>query len=429
MSLCVKPFASMNSLFSNSRRTLFLVFFVALLTRGAFILTQQNGFYFPDSLQYSQAAVNLLTVGELGANYDRAPAYPVFLAVVYFLFGESIFAIRIVESFMGALLALILAALGRRIAGETVGALAGLIWAVYPMGIFIAGLVYPTNLTAMLLACGVWCALPATHEELSPKGVFSAGLFFGLAALAIPVALLTILVVATWVFFRARYSRVLLTSFFLLGTAVSLGPWTARNFLIYGQLVPIQANFEQQFPRMATRETKSTENPVNEMFRRPDLYANHFGRNFLRFWELYPSGIKMGDQDYRDKLYAKDSRVVKETIYTPNRLINAVSILSTGPIFVFALLGTAAMCLRRDLRRALSIFWITTLSFAVGYAFFFAKIRYRIPVEPFLIILSAYGINAAYAMLSACFIWSRNRTGRSSLVDQPKARPERPYAG
>jgi CHASE2 domain-containing sensor protein len=111
----------------------------------------------------------------------------------------------------------------------------------------------------------------------------------------------------------------------------------------------------------------------------------------------------MNDQDYRDELHANDSRIVKETIYTDNRLINAVSILSTGPVFFFALLGTIAMWLRRDLRRPLSILWIIALSFAVGYGFFWGKMRYRLPVEPYVIILSAYGIHAAYAMISTRF--------------------------
>src|SRR5262245_46282512 len=128
----------MNAFFSNWRRTLFLIFFLALLMRGAFILTQQDGFYFPDSLVDSQTAVKLLSVGEFGANYDGAPGYPVFLAAVYLLFGDSIFAVRVVEGAMGAFLALIMAAVGRRVGGEIVGALAGIIWAVYPLGIFIA---------------------------------------------------------------------------------------------------------------------------------------------------------------------------------------------------------------------------------------------------------------------------------------------------
>ena len=49
----------------------------------------------------------------------------------------------------------------------------------------------------------------------------------------------------------------------------------------------------------------------------------------------------------------------------------------------------------KNLRRELSLLWIMALSFAVGYAFFNGKIRYRVPVEPYLIILSAYGIHAS----------------------------------
>ena len=124
----------MNAFFSNWRRTVFLIFFLALLTRVAFILTQQDGFYFPDSLIYSQTAVKLLSAGEFGADFGLAPGYPVFLAAVYWLFGESIFAIRVVESVIGALLAVIMAQVGRRVGGEIVGALAGIIWAVYPLG-------------------------------------------------------------------------------------------------------------------------------------------------------------------------------------------------------------------------------------------------------------------------------------------------------
>ena len=387
----------------NWRHTSFLVFLLAFLVRGAFILTQQDGFYFPDSLVYSQTAVSLLSVGEFGANYDRAPAYPVFLAAVYWLFGESILAIRVVESFMGAFLAIVMAALGRRVGGEIVGILAGIMWAVYPMGIFIAGLVYPTGLAVMLLACGVWCMLPARQEELSGKGVFSGGVFLGLAALTIPVALLTIIVAAAWVFYWARQSRLFLALLLFLGAGVTIVPWTARDFLVHRQLVPVESSFKRYLPQIVTTETRLQDNGVNPILLRLELYAVHFGRNFVEFWELYPSRIQMSDQGYRNKLHAKDSQIVKETIYSPNQLINAVSILSVGPIFLCALLGTVAMWLRRDRWRELSLLWVMVLSFAVGYAVFVGKIRYRVPVEPYLIILSAYGVHAAYAVISARF--------------------------
>jgi len=402
----------MNLFLSNWRRTALSIFFLALLTRGVFIATQQDGFYFPDSLLYSRTAVNLLSAGEFGADFGLAPGYAVFLAAVYFVFGDSILVIRVVESVMGALLAVIMAAVGRRVGGEIVGALAGIIWAVYPLGVFVAGLVYPTGFAAFLLACGVWCVLPAKHEELSAKGVFSGGLFLGLAALTITVALLTIVVVAAWVFYWARHSRVFLAAVFLLGAALSLAPWTARNFLVHGRLILIQANVEEHLPaprretpdgKIVISEANDRNEVLNAIWSRPDLYVVRLRRNFMYFWELYPSRMIMSNQDYRDELHAIESRVVKETIYTQNSLVTAVSILSTGPIFVFALLGTVAMWPRRDVRRELSILWIMVLSFALGYTFFSGKIRYRIPVEPYLIILSAYGIHATWSMISGRF--------------------------
>ena len=130
------------------------IFIIALLIRGVFILSLQDGFYFPDSVEYSQAAINLLTSGQLGESYHRPPGYPVFLAGVYLFFGKSMLAVRMVESVMGALLAVLIALIGKRL-GREVGALAGALWSIYPIGVFVAGLVYPTQIAAFLLAVGI----------------------------------------------------------------------------------------------------------------------------------------------------------------------------------------------------------------------------------------------------------------------------------
>jgi hypothetical protein len=73
--------------FGHWARTLGLVFVSALLVRVIFTLTLQEGFYFPDSIDYSNAANNLITHGEFGDNYNRPPGYPIFLAAIYSLFG------------------------------------------------------------------------------------------------------------------------------------------------------------------------------------------------------------------------------------------------------------------------------------------------------------------------------------------------------
>ena len=389
----------MTLLVSSWHRALLLIFVLALLTRGFFIGTQQDGFYFPDSISYSRTAVNLIEYGEFGATFGRAPAYPVFIAAVYALFGESIFAIRAVESVMGAFLAVIIAVLGRRAGGELNGALAGGIWAVYPMGVFIAGLVYPTGLAAMLLACGVWCLLPDELEELSAKGVFAAGIFFGLATLAIPVGLLTIIVVAAWVFYWSRRRRMVMACLLLFGAALALGPWTLRNFAVHGKLVAVQANIDRHTPKILIADKKDSGDDWNSITRRLDAFAAHLGMQFIHFWELYPDRIKMSRPRHRENWKQKDSRVVTSTIFSPGGLINMISIVSTGPVFLFAILGTGIMWFRREVQRHVSLFWAMILSFAIGYAFFVGRIRYRIPIEPYIIIVSAYGLASTWYVL------------------------------
>ena len=390
---------------SNWCRTLLFIFILALLTRGAFISTQQDGFYFPDSTIYSGAAVNLLKTGDLGASYVRAPGYPVFLAALYAFFGESILAVRIVESFMGAFLAIIIAVIGRRAGGEVVGALAGIIWSIYPLAVFIAGLVYPTGLATTFLACGLWCALPASKQEFSAKRIFFAGLFFGFAAVTIPVVLLTIVVLAVWVLYWARHSRFLLASLLLLGSALPLAPWTARSFVVHGQAIAIRPSVDRHLPRIRTGESNDPDDKIRAILQSPDLYLVNFGKEFLRFWELYPDRIKMSQTGYRENWHEKDSRVVSSTIYSPNLLINIISILTIGPVFLFALLGAATMWLRRERRRDLSLFLMTIFSFAVGCSLFVGRLRYRIPVEPYIIILSAYGLAEAYEYFSQRYNW------------------------
>ena len=74
---------SIRAVFQNWCRTLVSVFITALLIRVGFVLTLQDGFYFPDSIVYSSEAVSLITNGELGNTYDRPPGYPVFLAAIF----------------------------------------------------------------------------------------------------------------------------------------------------------------------------------------------------------------------------------------------------------------------------------------------------------------------------------------------------------
>jgi 4-amino-4-deoxy-L-arabinose transferase-like glycosyltransferase len=408
----------LRSVFGNWRRTLLSIFVVALLIRSVFVLSLQDGFYFPDSVQYSRAAINLLTNGELGESYHRPPGYPVFLASIYLFFGESILAVRMVESIMSALLAVIIALIGKRIGGQTTGAIAGILWSIYPLGVFIAGLVYPTNLLTVLLACGVLCFLPDSQQEFSPKRLFAAGVLWGLATLAIPVVLATIGAIGLWLLYWGRVNRLRLVSLLVLGAALVVLPWTIRDFYVYGRVVLVEPRVVQHLPIMRSAEGELRSRKVEAIVNYPGEFAVRFARQFLHFWNPSPDRLAMDRPEYREQRHQQDQRVVKDTIFSANDLINAVSVLSTGPLFLFAIIGTVAMCVEQKRRRDVSLLWALILSFAVIYSIFVTRTRYRIPIEPYITILSAYGLKMAWSMLAVRFESGAPR--RSDPLESPK---------
>jgi 4-amino-4-deoxy-L-arabinose transferase-like glycosyltransferase len=387
-----------------------VVFFTALLIRSIFVLTLQDGFYFPDSVHYSRAASNLIANGELGGHYNRPPGYAVFLAAIYVLFGNSILTVRLAESVLGALLAVLTAVIGKRIGGTIVGAGAGILWSVYPLGVFIAGLVYPTGLLTFLLALGLLCFLPNSQPEVSPKRVFVAGLLWGVGALTTPVVLATVGVMAVWLIYWRSADGFKLASLLVLGAGLVLVPWTVRDYRAYGRLVVVEPRAMQHLPRLGTPDPELNDTKVQAIINNPGEFAVRFGSEFLHFWTLYPDRVKMSDPEYRDRMHSRYSRVVRETIFTSNNLIMIIGILSTGPLFLMAILGTASMWVREQ-RRDLCLLWGTILSFAVTYSFFYTQTRYRIPVEPYIVILSAYGL-----VHTGTFCWT--------IYRQPESRAE-----
>ena len=174
-----------------------------------------------------------------------------FLAGIYLLLGENILAVRMVESVWALSWPSAIALIGRRVGGETVGIIAGLLWSIYPIGVFIAGLVYPTGLLATLLACGVLCILPDSHQEFSPRRLFAAGVILGLAALTVPVVVVTIGVLGFWLmYWSSSMKRV---SLLFLGAALVIAPWIIRDFYVYDRVVLVEPRVGEHLPACAVR--------------------------------------------------------------------------------------------------------------------------------------------------------------------------------
>ena len=70
-----------------------LIIFAGLFVRMAFVSFYPQHDVTHDAAEYDHIALTLLTTGEY-VSFQRAPLYPVFLAIIYKLFDHSYLAVR-----------------------------------------------------------------------------------------------------------------------------------------------------------------------------------------------------------------------------------------------------------------------------------------------------------------------------------------------
>ncbi len=192
-----------------------------------------------DALQYHSIALNLVSGHGYAMVPDvptsmRSPVYPVFLTVIYTLFGPDYHYAFYVQALLNALLVFPLFWFARRVSGSSlVGVCAAGLFAVHT-SFYLVGYMYAENLIVWLGMGFVFCL----YAILSGQGHrlrFSllAGLCAGLMGLTKPeyalLGVATLLFALLWPTARA-YWRI-----WLLVSVVSLlvvGSWQLRNFVV-----------------------------------------------------------------------------------------------------------------------------------------------------------------------------------------------------
>lgn len=175
----------------------------------------------------------------------RAPLYPTFLAIVYFIFGQEFsrfFYARLVQAiFLGAPLApltyLVAKQFSFEVKDEKIEKISAWIVACYPML-----LVYPLglgteNLFFVLLLLSFLFLLKSIQQPTALYSLFS-GLFLALTALTrsviLPFAGLALLYL---IYLHRKKAMIAFISFVLLIT-----PWIIRNSLLHGKLTGIETS-------------------------------------------------------------------------------------------------------------------------------------------------------------------------------------------
>lgn len=394
---------------SNAGAFFWIGLIFAVIIAGAVAIHSGNALRYGDEQQYHNLAVSVLH-GNGFVNVDgsptafRPPGYPFVLLSIYTITEQPILAKILNVLLLGALI-LALGVIAARIKPPAVKLVPYIVMAC-PILIYVTSVLYPQVLGSVMLAVVV---LILTRENVSLKDFGMAGVIYGLLCLAIPSFLMVLplfflyLLVAQLPLTKTSIVKLIQQgSVLTVAILVVLAPWTIRNYVTFGQLVPI-----------------SSITGLNLMFGNSALTTPNSGVN-LDIWSQCPAAAPdVMEEVVRDN-HLKDCAVrwIKENpadaaqLYV-GKVINYfnyrnevatqsevaswrdwVSFFTYYPLLVAAVIRLT-MARRLPLIAEERLIYILYFGNAFISAVFFTRVRFRIPFDALLIpVVAAFVFDA-----------------------------------
>ena len=422
---------------------------LALLARVIYVLTLGPAIAWYDGEHYSRLAAGQVQTGR----YDNErghpsafwpPGYPFLLAAVYRFFGVNVTAVRLAQCLIGAAGVGMVQRIARRVVDPASTWLAALAAALYPLFIYSAGAFFPVTLLIALMA-GVVLFVLLALERRSAVAALTAGALAGWEGLTNGSTLLALLLVAPWMAWAiapvpgaapgddggwggaapraGRRGGVGLALLYLLPLTLIVGGWTLRNQLVLGRPVIVSCNagynvWLGNYPGVQASTGNRMDQPgMNEEAARiwsqtggEAVRDRAFSRRALAYIRAdLPRFLRLSLQKGLGlwALYAEPMTENRPRM----RLEKLASILSYGVLLPFAL-AWLFLTLRRN--RISALILILFLSFTLVHAVSLSKVRYRLPLDSFVII---YGVGGAIALLRTL----ARRAARSRPAGAPAA--------
>ena len=336
------------------------------------------------------------------------PIYPLIVAAVFRLFGFYTFYSWVVVILLNILFTTLACVpvfyAGKRIAGFGGAAGAAWLWAIFPNAIQIpVESIWDASLAALLGAVILWSTLKVA-ESRRARGWCAYGLLWGLALMTNAALLSLLPLLASWMAYRAwKEGR----SWFA-GPALALGvaalccvPWTIRNYTVFHAFVPFRSTLGLQLwmgnnaaskdvwlgeghPIHSSAERakyvelgeiaymqEKREEAIRYMLTHPSREAHLIGRRFIALW----SG---GTPNPLSDFFRYHSLWFRSVL-----LFNILAAIG-------ALLGIVVLIRRRNTYAfPVAVF---PLVFPWAYYATLALPRYRLPIDPIVLLLAAVAL-------------------------------------
>lgn len=245
---------SLQTLLYHPHFPLLCVGLLALATRLVYLLLADRLSLFPDLFLDSKFYENTaLAIHQgLGAGqhpYLLSPLYPYLMQPFIDDGGFNAQAMRLVQAFAGAIVAVLCADIARRLSGKAAaGWIAGIVCATYGPLVHYDALILVASLQTFGITLCLWLlvARPLRHQLVV---CLLAGLALGFSTALRPTGLLLALAIAAalpffaWLENRQAWKPALLHSLvFALGISLMVAPFTLRNIKVSDEAVLLSAN-------------------------------------------------------------------------------------------------------------------------------------------------------------------------------------------
>lgn len=370
----------------------------ALLARLAFVVIVPRAILWPDGLEYEAVARSLVEHGTFGLQTLRPPGYPVLIAGVYGLFGESLLALRVVEAVLGAAAVLILGLVGAATFGRTAGLIAAGLMALHPVLAFLPSTQYSENTLVLVLVLALGAVFAAWRRDGWWRWALAGGLF-GVAALVRPTTVFMLpglglgLLVAQRSAGRLRLAPLLVA---LLAMVVVVAPWIVRSHTVHGRWFFIATGGGRQFwVGNNARATAETTSPTQWNAAELESLASYPDEVARERWH-YREGLRAvrADPARAGGLYLRELAnlfALWPETFSRNVTTGRWGRWAQGAVSLVIFAGAVIALGRLRGEPLLGPLVGAVVGFALASAVFFTVMRYRMVIEPCLLWLAGVG--------------------------------------
>jgi hypothetical protein len=368
---------------------------------------------FPDESRFLASAARIAASGEFWVDNNRAwemPGTALFFAPAVKLFGEhgAVVPLRLAQAVLLLIQLGLIASIARRLFGKpVVGFIAACMAAIYPFFLYYQGLLLSETVFDTWFLAGI-AALFWWRErgmQFDTPLVITSFCFVAATMVKASLTILPPLLIAATAWLAGASWRRLVATLIAASClyAAFMSPWWMRNAALFHTFVPFATNGVQNLylgnnphnrdggidwktdadpavvakisalPDELERQRAYAKAALDYIEQNPAVFLRAAVKKFVRFWNIVPNA-----SEFRGGLYS---------------LISAASF---GPVLVLALI-----CAGRRWRdwRLLAPLYLVIGYFTIVYVVTIASIRYRLPLEPLLIVLAAEPLAAVWQRL------------------------------